>query len=67
MLHTMLTQQLIPTLFIGEAVRSLQAICSHSMDFSGYTHSIQMLQEVSLITQMHFPHAPDIYRETIYK
>jgi hypothetical protein len=60
MLHTMPTQQLIPTLFIGEAVRSLRAICSHSMDFSRYTHSLQMQQEVSLKMQMKFPDAPDI-------
>ena len=67
MLHIMPTQQRIHTLFIGEAVRSLRAICSPSMHFSRYTHSIPMLQEVSLKTQMKFPDAPDIYWETIYK
>jgi hypothetical protein len=67
MLHTMPTQQLIPTLFIGEAVRSLRAICSHSMNFPRYTHFIQMLQEVSLKSQMTFPDAPDMYWETVYK
>ena len=67
MSHTMPTQQRIPTLFIGEAVRSLRAICSHSMHFSRYTHSIQMLQEVSLIMQMIYPDAPDIYWKTVCK
>jgi len=45
-LHTMPTQQLSLTLFTGEAVRSLQVMCSHSVHFSRYTLSIQMLQEV---------------------
>jgi len=67
MLHTMPTQELIPTQFIREAVRSLRTICSHYMHFSRYTHSIQMLQEMSLKMQMIFPDAPDIYRETVYK
>ena len=37
------------------------------MHFSRYTHSIQMLQEVSLKTQMIFPNAPDIYWVTVCK
>jgi len=61
------TQQLILTLFTGEAVRSLWVTCSHTMHFSTCTHSIQMLQEVSLKMQMKFPDATDIYWETIYK
>ena len=56
-----------PPLYIGEAGRSIQAICSHSMDFSWYTHCIQMVQEVSWKTLTKFPAALDIYWGTVYR